>query len=260
VTDLLTPLIQQYLPWVAAGDLAALLEAFVDQPIVDDPRLGSVIGRQAFERYLADHARWLGDRQVFVEHIATLQTVTRAVSEDLLHLTTLGPSPQPLALPVAVAADLDGGRLRAVRVYHSLWPLSGKHQVRPPLLPAQPNLQLSDVVGQYHAALTAGDAAAIVNLFEPDGVAREPSGGEYVYRGRSKLQQFYSAALAHGGIRLEHCTVTDDGLRCALEYNAVQWGATPLPPQAGLAVYERGPTKLLSAARIYDDVDPPLAT
>jgi hypothetical protein len=31
-----------------------------------------------------------------------------------------------------------------------------------------------------------------------------------------------------------------------------------MPPQAGIAVYERGPGGGLAAARIYDDVDPPL--
>ena len=27
-----------------------------------------------------------------------------------------------------------------------------------------------------------------------------------------------------GGIGLEHCTITDDRLRCAIEYNCVRWG------------------------------------
>jgi len=31
-----------------------------------------------------------------------------------------------------------------------------------------------------------------------------------------------------------------------------------LPPQAGIAIYERGPDGLLAAARVYDDVDPPI--
>ena len=62
-----------------------------------------------------------------------------------------------------------------------------------------------------------------------------------------------------GGIPLGHCSATDDGARCAVEYNLTRWGRTALPPQAGVAVYERGESGLLRAARIYDDVDPPLA-
>jgi hypothetical protein len=60
-----------------------------------------------------------------------------------------------------------------------------------------------------------------------------------------------------GGIGLEHCTLTDDGVRCAIEYNCVRWGASDIPAQAGVAVYERGGSGLLVAARIYDDVEPP---
>jgi hypothetical protein len=52
--------------------------------------------------------------------------------------------------------------------------------------------------------------------------------------------------------------VLDDGCYCALEYNVVAWGETQLAPQAGVAVYVRGPSGKLAAARIYDDVDPPL--
>jgi hypothetical protein len=62
-----------------------------------------------------------------------------------------------------------------------------------------------------------------------------------------------------GGVALEHCALIDDGRACALEYNVVQWGKTELPPQAGIAVYVRGETGKLAAARIYDDVSPPIA-
>ena len=46
-------------------------------------------------------------------------------------------------------------------------------------------------------------------------------------------------------------------MRCVLEYNCVRWGRYDVPPQAGLAVFERGPDGLLSAARVYDDVERP---
>jgi hypothetical protein len=61
--------------------------------------------------------------------------------------------------------------------------------------------------------------------------------------------------LGAGGIGIEHATVTDDGTTCAIEFNAVRFGKRALTPQAGLAIYERGPTGRLRAARIYDDVN-----
>jgi hypothetical protein len=62
---------------------------------------------------------------------------------------------------------------------------------------------------------------------------------------------------AGSGIGLQPCALTDDGARCAAEYNCVRWGRHDLPPQAGLGVYERGLDGLLAAVRVYDDVEPP---
>jgi hypothetical protein len=67
--------------------------------------------------------------------------------------------------------------------------------------------------------------------------------------------RFFSAG---GGILLEHCTVTEDGVRTALEFNAVRWGGKDLPPQAGIAVYERGTTGRIAHALVYDDVEGPV--
>ena len=83
-----------------------------------------------------------------------------------------------------------------------------------------------DVVGEYQRALAAGDVEAILATFEPDGYLREPAGGAYVHRGdggaaRALRASFFSNG---GGIPLEHCTVTDDGRACALEYNVVRLG------------------------------------
>ena len=182
----------------------------------------------------------------------------RAVAECLLHPRQDGGE---TALPLAVVGErAAGGGLAAIRVYHSLWPLHGVHAVRPPLLPARDDLALPEVVTRYQAALAAGNLETILRQFEPDGYAREPSGGRYVYRGAAELRRFYAMLFANGGgIPLEHCSATDDGARCAVEYNVTHWGRTALPPQAGVAVYERGESGLLRAARIYDDVDPPLA-
>jgi hypothetical protein len=47
----------------------------------------------------------------------------------------------------------------------------------------------------------------------------------------------------------------DDGRTCALEYTVVRVHGKPVPPQAGLAVYERGESGLLHAVRVYEDVE-----
>jgi ketosteroid isomerase-like protein len=142
-------------------------------------------------------------------------------------------------------------------VLETVWPgeVDGRRHVRPPALkPGQAHP--GDVVGRYQAALDAGDAEAVVNTFAPDGYYREPIGPHYTHRGTAELRSFFTRRFsAGGGIGLQHCAVTDDGVRCALEYNCVRWGSHVLPPQAGLGVYERGPDGLLAAARVYDDVE-----
>ena len=131
---------------------------------------------------------------------------------------------------------------------------------------------LADPVGQYfialnkgdthvleQAAVDAGDAEAVVNTFAPDGYFREPIGPHPTHCGTAELRSFFTWRFsAGGGIGLQHCAVTDDGVRCAVEYNCIRWGSHNLPPHAGLGVYERGPDGLLAAARVYDDIQAPV--
>ncbi len=192
-----------------------------------------------------------------VENIALTRSPTRSVEEVVLYLTN--DDGRQVDLPVAIVSERNPDRtLKAIRVYHSMWPLTGRHTVRPPLLPEHPNLHAEGTPGDYQQALAEGDLEGIVGTFEPDGYAREPSGGAYLHRGAEALRELYAHLFANGGgIPLEHCTLTDDGVRCAIEYNCVRWGVADIPPQAGVAVYERASSGLLSAARIYDDVEPP---
>ena len=200
----------------------------------------------------------LARRNVAVEEVRHQRTERSGFEEVVLRLDIeTGRVELPHAL---IAAHRGHGQLEELRIYHSTWPLEGRHAHRPPLLQLDPELTESDVVGEYQRALAAGDAVAIAERFEADGYAREPAGGEHVHRGADGLRSFYGHLFSNGGgIPLEHCAVTDDGSCCALEYNVVRWGVSELPPQAGMAVYERGPGGRLAAARIYDDVDPPLA-
>ncbi len=139
----------------------------------------------------------------------------------------------------------------------SQWPVDGLRHLRPPILEPG-DAHPSDVVARYQDALNAGNAEASVDTFAPDGYFREPIGPNNAHRGTSELHAFFTSCFsAGGGISLEHCTVTDDGVRCALEFNCVRWGSHDLPAQAGIAVYERNPDGLLAAARIYDDIEAP---
>ncbi len=246
-----------YYEGIMANQPEALVRSFAGEPRVNDPRVGHVGGARELHAFVNGTAAWLREREAVVENVTLTLTPTRTVEEVVLHL--LSDQGVRVELPVAVVSDRNPDRmLKAIRVYHSVWPLTGRHTLRPPLLPEDPSLHAKGTPGDYQRALAEGDLEGIVSTFEPDGYAREPSGGAYLHRGVEALRELYMYLFANGGgIPLEHCTLTDDGVRSAIEYNCVRWGVTDIPPQAGVAVYERGSSGLLSAARIYDDLEPP---
>jgi hypothetical protein len=240
-----------------SGEIDALVESFSGVPELHHPVRGRIKGESAFRRFVTDTTSWLTARNAKIEDVNLLITDPRRVEEVVLHLDSDGGR---IGLPFALACDHDeeDERIIELRLYFSTWPLTGRHAKRPPLLQPAVDLHEPDVVGAYQRALATGDVGAILAAFEPDGYMREPAGDAYVHRGMDQLRSLYESFFSHGGgISLEHCAVTDDGRACALEYNVVAWGRTELPPEAGLAVYVRGESGRLAAARVYDDSDPP---
>jgi hypothetical protein len=235
----------------------ALIKSFAGEPVLHDPLHGRVKGVRAFAAYVTELSAWLAQHNMSVDDVAHAVTTPRGFEEVVLHLD--GHSGR-VKVPVAIVADhRSDGRLEELRIYHSMWPVTGHHVHRPPMLQRDPDLGTVDVVAEYQRALAAGDVHAILATFESDAYAREPTGGEYVHRGRDGLRAFYEWLFSNGGgIPLEHCALVDNGRTCALEYNIVRWGKTELPPEAGVAVYVRGQSGKLAAAHIYDDTDPPL--
>jgi hypothetical protein len=239
------------------GEVDALIGTFAGEPELHHPLRGRIKGAQAFERWVTDMNRWLAERRVTVEDVNVIHVPRGGVEEVVLHFDD---DDRRIEQPLALAADRGNDRrFIEMRLYFSSWPLTGGHAIRPPVLQPDPDLHEADVVGDYQRALAAGDAEAAVAAFEPDGYVREPAGGPHVHRGTDELRRLYERFFSNGGgIPLEHCAVFDDGRACALEYNVVAWGRTELPPEAGIAVYVRGESGKLAAARIYDDTEPPL--
>jgi len=240
-----------------AGDPEKLLDAFPDGVRIDDPRAGRVEGREALEAYCEQSQAWLSARNGEGRLIASTEGSARVVGEFEVDLTE---GDRTFILPIGVVVEPSReSRNVWIRIYHSQWPLLGHHVVRPALLERHSSVHEADVVGAYQTALAAGDAAGCVATFEADGCFREPSGPAHRVCGTADLTKFYTRFFsAGGGIILEHCTVTEDGVRSALEFNAVRWGRVDLPHQAGVAVYERGPTGKIAHARVYDDVEGPV--
>lgn len=240
---------------IASGDLAVAAGCLAADVVVDDPREGRVAGKAAAERWVAAEHAWLAGLSARAEAVRTTACGPQAAIEWLLHVSVNGDARQ---LPFAVVAESDAADLLSqVRVYHSFWSIDEGHRPRGRVLPARSDLVLRPPVDAYHRALAAGDIEAVLACYEPDGTMREPAGEPWVHRGPRGLRRLYGALLWDGGIPLEQGNVVDDGVACALEYTVVRWGRKDVPPQGGLAVYERGASGLIRSTRIYDDVDPP---
>lgn len=236
-------------PRLIDGDIG-VLSSFCGRATVDSP-LG---GKQLPPEFVAETRAWLASHEARVENIGTTETLGRVVHEITLWLAIDG---HECELPVMLIADIDGGCIRDLRIYHSTWPLYGTHQERHGVLayyklterPAEP-------VGTYHEALEAGDAVAADAVFEPNGAVREPAGSAYSHSDADRTA-WYARILADGGITLHLGSITDDGTTVVFEFLADKWGSQKMPAQAGAAAYTRGASGKLASARIYDDVTPP---
>jgi hypothetical protein len=249
--------VTQYLQALEVGSARGLETIWPGTIVIEDPRAGTVRGHRRLREFVRRNRTWLTGLHATTEPIASTSSGQRAVVELLAHLDDRG---QRIPWPIAVVAESPDDRSVLFRTYCSQWPVDGHHHVRPPILePGEGHLE--GVVGRHVAALAAGDVQGCVQTFTATGYLRMSFGPNSSHQGAPALESYFSKCFsAGGGIELECCCLTDDRTRCVLEYNVVRWGHRALAPQAGLAVFERDPDGLLSAVRIYDDVQPPTDT
>ena len=248
--------VSQYVKALNSGRSSDLETVWPAEVVVYDPQAGEVRGHKQLRRFVKESKSFLAKRHARTETVASTVASRRAVVELLVHLVGVGGE---VGWPVAIVAESPDDRSVVFRSYLCHVSVRGQHEVRPPIL--EPGgVHPLDVVGRYHDTLEAGDTEAIVSTFAANGYFREPIGPPFTHRGAPELRSFFKECFsAGGGIALQHCAVTDDGVRCALEYNCVRWGSHDVAPQAGIGIYERGPDGLLAAARVYDDVEATLA-
>jgi limonene-1,2-epoxide hydrolase len=249
--------VAQYFRALQSGDTRDLEAVWPGDVVIYDPRAGEVRGHKHLRRFVRESQSMLNGHHATIETVASTSVGGRAVVELLAHLEDS--EGQETAWPLAVVAESPNDLSVIFRTYCSQWPVDGIRHLRPPILKSG-DAYPGDIVARFLASLDAGDTEAIVSTFAADGYLREPIGPHSTHCGLDQLRAFFVECFgAGGGIRLEQCVVTDDGTRCAVEYNCVRWGNHDLQPQAGIGVFERRQDGKLMAARLYDDVVAPVA-
>jgi hypothetical protein len=246
------PISEVYLPALASSQAEQLGRRLGDRTTVDDPIFGRTNGMPALSRYLDEVAAWLTKHECAFEKVAFTVGSDRDVTEGTLSLTFEG---RRVSLPVAVVAERRRERELELRLYYSTRPIKGTHAVRSPLLPKDDEVAVPPPVAAHLEALAQGDIERVLGSFEATASVRDPAGVTH-RKDDDGLRTFYAKLFRKApGVEVLKGARADDGRTCALEYTVVGVHGKPVPPQAGLAVYERGDSGLLHAVRVYEDVE-----
>jgi len=247
-----------YLPALLDGQADQLARRLGERATVDDPIFGRASGLPGLERYLREMGEWLVKHQGAFEKLGLTLGSDRDVTEGTLALSFDG---RRVSVPVAVVAELRKEREVELRLYYSTAPIHGTHAVRAPLLPQDDEVAVPPPVAAHLDALARGDLEAAVASFQHGGTVRDPAGATHSRGDAGGALRAYYANVFRGpaadgrgaGVDILKGARADDGRTCALEYTVVRVHGKDVPPQAGLAVYERGESGLLRALRVYEE-------
>jgi hypothetical protein len=243
-----------YIPALVSAQAEQLVRRLGNRATVDDPIFGRASGVEELTAYLERAAAWFNKRRAGFEALAFTTGSDRDVTEGTFKLVLEG---RPVSVPIAVVAERRPGREVEIRLYYSTTAIQGSPTVRAPLVPRDDELVVPPPVSAHLNGLARGDVDAIVASFENGATLRDPTGVMHMKDAQGgALRRFYETVFAsrspgQPGIEIMKGGRADDGSTCALEYTVARLRGRDIAPQPGLAVYERGESGLLRAARLY---------
>ncbi|HEY4014994.1 MAG TPA: hypothetical protein VGM06_16740 [Polyangiaceae bacterium] len=247
-----------YLPALLSSQCEDLSRRLGSRATVDDPIFGRASGTAAVREQIDQAAAWFAAKGAGFERVAFTTGSDRDVTEGVLTFVVDG---KRVVLPVAVVAERRPEREVEIRVYHSTKSLGVGATTRSPLVPRDDELPLPPPIDAHLYALARGDIESVIAGFEEGATLRDPLGGAHPKAGEGgALRAYYERLIGTGiprgpGLDLLKGARADDGRTCALEYTVAKLHGRDVPPQPGLAVYERGESGLLRAARLYHDLE-----
>jgi hypothetical protein len=238
-----------------SSDTESLTRRLGDRATLDDPTFGVASDAAALRLILNDIAAWLAGRDATFDNEGLILGSDREVTEGLLSLTNEG---QRVNVPVAVVAQKHREREVDVRVYYSTQAL-GRSPAHPnSTRPLDDDIVVAPPVATHLDALSRADLAGVIASFERGATMRGPDGTSYGGSSGRPLGDYFGRLIGDrerdGGTTFLRNARADDGNACAVELTVVRVRGHDVPPQAALAVYERGESGLLKAARLYGNV------
>ncbi len=232
------------------GDVDFINSGFIDAPRLNSPFYSKeILGAESVKKVSDEVSERL---RAYQAHSKLNHFFTNG--HHCLAEYTISGSPESILreLPVAIAAELEDGKVKILRFYHSTW-LRADVAMRQPILPNQ-SLKLPGPVSSLIHGMKTGNPRVCLKNFTEDGYIREAADESYIHEGSKARMDYFSMLLSRGGLTFEPCCGFTDNHHYVLEYNC-NHTAAGIPPQPGLAVFELSDDgELIKAARIYDSL------
>ncbi len=229
------------------GDAAAVLQFMTATPVVQDQRLGRLVGADEVTRWVQDSSAWLDTLKAKPTEVSVLTTDRRLVYELSLSIES---EDGVVDLPYVMVADQSDDGFTEIRTYHSTWPYTKGHVFRPPPLAGRAGEPMNGTFQWYIDRISVADVQPVLDRFTDDGYVREPSGDRWKHQGPKELAAFYVHLVHAPRARFELGTCTVMGSTIAVEY-AFAYG--PVEFVGGVCIMEVDGDKI-AAVRIADDV------
>lgn len=203
------------------------------QTVINDPFSGD-ISAAAFKD---GSMLWPGDNWARVEHFHT----TKADGRRVVEVRCFKTADSDDFLPISYVFDPAAPAGPTAYVYSDHHLVEDRARILDPVPGLHPWRDEDDVLFSYFQVLGQNKIDDILAHFADDGYFMHSNGG--VHLGYDALRADFEKMLVDGGIRIDYCRLTDDGVTCVVE--AYMPSGRP-----AIAIYERDGA-VLKAVRIY---------
>jgi hypothetical protein len=231
-----------YVRALVDGATDALSRRLGNRATIDDPVFGRASTLSSIDPLLEKVSKRFREGQATYRHVASATGVDRDVSEGVI---TMDGGSAKVDVPIAVIAERRRLREIELRVYYSS--LASQRKPRPPLLAADEDVPVPQIVAHVLEALRKGAVERVLSAFEEASRWVDPKG--QVHAKKDGSMATFIAELG-GRVELVPAGSADDGRTCCIEAIVTRGRANQEPEPAALS-FERGDSGLIRELRLY---------